>query len=1368
MADTPRRQGGWNTPDPASGTTLPVPDTAGGDEKRGYKVKALPDGMPDLPDNPGGWHRPRTEDTLLKPTDETIIISPVSEAAPVLPPEAMPATTQEIQKFLSPEEVLALLDDSPTIKITRDDKITEPMSPEDALAALPLMGDEDEDEDEQAGIRTEMMALGLLAGAPATTSPDTTSTQDAEAVATPSDDDPAAIARRKMEELMGGGAAHTQAPSGPTQAALESQRMADEVLGLRFFNVQQDMAQLRLLLSNNQISPEQAEAEISSRNLMIQTDDGRYWRMNLYEPTWIRSTEDGTGWEPTGTPKWLENYLTTQRMNPNDPLNAGLALLNTSPAEASGGLGGAATVPMSSLEYMPLPNQVPTTDMGQTMVGSAAFRDQLDMTDLGAQPTVAGRTVAGATVVNPSVGYGSAQPGIPSAFDESQPPDLDYDDAEGELAEQADLAYQRNTTRNIVLIAVALIGVVLLVAVGGLLAANAWYDGIVSEYDAQIDALANYEPAFQTVVIQDSSGREIARLADAGDRTEVDLNEISANLIHAVISTRNPTFFSDPGWDTGSTISAYIESFGGNRIDTAKTITQIVAENLVLGGGNTDATDADLIVVAGELSKRYDKEFILQLFLNEFPFGNNTYGAEAAARFYLGKSASELSLVEAALLAAIMESPNTVDPVSNRQIKAPLVNVANRMAEVGCLTIPERGQTCVRAADIDQNCNDGTPCSPTFISELGRVELLPYTPRRLTTQYPHFVQLVRAQLEAVYGQDLYTRGFTVKTTLNPTIQDSAQALLRQHITTLSGTGLNTGAVVYLDNTSGAVRAYLGSPDFNNAQIQGQRDHLRDFLPPGTTITPLIYASALDGVDKNGNGSYEADEYYTPASIVWDVQSTYTTGNNAGFTPLNPDGRFYGAVSVREALATQFASAAARVYLEFGEGVFRSLAEKVGITFSPDAVFGPQTATGETLVRPVDLVSAYSTIATGGVHRHWYVIDSIVDSNGNNVPLPEVLKRPEQQAFSAQTAYLLNNILSDDLARNQLIVPRNSALTIVNKPNQGFVAAVAGQNAARTSFWTVGVTSNYSIGVWIGSPNADVAAPRQTGLTAAAPLWNVLTRQIVESIATSNFVDPGGLTRDNVCPLTGAKFTSGCPAAQRSEVFNSSRLPPEAGGGLVVSLAVNTWTNQLANEFCNSADDTVQRVFINTSDPFVLNYFQTNEGRALAQRLGLGTSVSAKPTVGCDQNYAPASVVINTPTSGQTLLGTVDVTGQVVANTDFSRYTVEVAPAGTQNFTALPGFPVSNQQPNPGSILASWDTTSLQSGSYTLRVTAISTFGGFVQRSVTVTLNNPTPTPTPSPTPTLAPVPTLALNFTPLPFDPLTTPVGAATATPAPF
>jgi membrane peptidoglycan carboxypeptidase len=1367
MADTPPKRSGWSTPDPATSIT-PTPEGGKEKERRGYKVKALPQGLSDLPDNPGGWHRPRSEDTLFRPEDETIIITPVSDEpaapAPALPPEAVLATPEEVEKFLSPEDVLGELgidDSTPAVGGASAGAADEPLSPEDVLAALPMLGDDDDGAD-AADFRTEVMALSLMAGqARADDADDADLDTASTGPTTDEDNDPAAIARRRALELAGGGAAATEAlPSGPTQAELESKQWADEEMGRRFYNVQQQMAQLRQLFLSGQITREQAESEIAARELMILTDDGHYWRMSLDDPSWMRSTPDGLSWEQNVNPPWLQTYLNAQQ-------GTGLPLLHTGPQEASAGLGGAVTAPMTNLEYMPLPNRVSPNDMGQTVVGGAAFLEQLDMTDPGAQPTVAGRTVPSG-----SVGYGSGQQvGIPGAIDESQPPDLDYE-IEAELAEQAELAQRQNTTRNIVLGLVALVALVLLGGAAAFVLANNWYDGIVAKYESQIAALANYEPAFQTVIIQDRDGREIARLADAGDRTEIGLNAVSPLFIHAVVSTRNPTFYTDPGWDTGSTLSAYIDSLsGGNAAPVNKTITQIVAENLVLGGGSTTATNADLIVVAGELSKRYGKDFILGLFINEFPFGNNTYGVEAAAQFYFQKSAANLNLVESALLAAIMENPGTVDPVSNRRIKDPTLSVLRRMVQVGCLPVNPASSSpvCVTANDISET-------NPTFVQTLATVELLPYRPRRVTTQYPHFVQLVRQQLEAVYGQDLYTRGFRVRTTLFSAAQDSAQNALRQRLTDLAGTGLTTGAVVYINPRNGAVLAYVGSPDFDNAAIQGQRDYLRDYRLAGSAITPLIYATALEGVDKNGNGSLELSEYYTPATIVWDVPSQYPAGGpgQAPFAPINVDGRFYGGVPVRYALANQLASAATRVFQDVGEVGFRNTAQNMGIRFIEDAALGLSTGVGEVLVRPIDLVNAYATMGSSGINRHWYVIESITDSNNIEVPLPSTLRQPETPAISAQTAFLLTNILSDesDFARNTPLIPRNSALNIPNPNNasQSLAAALAGQNAGRSNFWTIGLTPNIAIGVWIGTPENSVSAQRQTGMTVSAPLWNQLMRQWVASNATSAFADPGGLVaggQNQVCSLTGATFDAQqCPGTARNELLSASRLPPPPELGVVTRAAIYTWTGQRANQFCANPEDIVTQTFLNSTDPFVVAYLQSTEGRSLAQRLGFSGVVTPLPSSECDQNTQFPTVSLSSPTPGQTVLGQVQILGQVSAAADFNRFTLEIAPQGSTTFTALAGFPTSSQQPTPGGLLATWDTTTVPSGNYTLRLTAISTTGGYLQRSVQVTVANPTPTPTATPTPTERPIPTLPPfdQATPLPFDP----IAPATPTPSPF
>ena len=332
---------------------------------------------------------------------------------------------------------------------------------------------------------------------------------------------------------------------------------------------------------------------------------------------------------------------------------------------------------------------------------------------------------------------------------------------------------------------------------------------------------------FQTVVIQDAERREIARIADGGDRVEVELSEISPYLIHAVISTRNPTFFDDPGWDTGTTISTWVNDLtGGSSAVPSPTITQLVANNLVLAQGGT-AADVDLVVVSGEMVQRYSKDFILRLFLNEFPFGNAAFGVEAASRFYFQKSAADLNLPEAALLAAIMENPGGIDPVTNKGIVKPAIeNVFSRMAQVGCLdNIPGEGRLCISQADFS---------TAQVIRQKADVELRTYEPRNVRTEYPHFVNLVRQQLEAVYGSELYQRGFTVQTTLVPVAQTAAQGYLQERIRELSGSGVTTGAIMWTDPATGAIRAYIGSPDYDTP-IFRSRDYARDFIQPGHTI-----------------------------------------------------------------------------------------------------------------------------------------------------------------------------------------------------------------------------------------------------------------------------------------------------------------------------------------------------------------------------------------------------------------------------------------------------------------------------------------------------------------------------------------------------
>lgn len=1359
--DDPTSQGGWHTPDDESAvapetTTLP-----------GWKVPSLPTDISEFPETTGGWHRPRPIDTTLTPNDETIVMMPVEEAQEIIP-DATPVAPEDVPPVLSPEDALQTLE--PEGAGRPDEPLpeeTEVLSPEDALSIVDLAVDDEE----EAGVMTELLALNMLAdeaepevGDAAAIAAAKVSELEGDAAAAA--DDPAEVARRRLAELEAASGAVADAveqlAEEAAEPALTGAEMRAQELARRFSQTQEDIEQVRALYQQGSITPEQFEAELQNR--MILDDDQIWWRMGAEDAAWYKYVNDQ--WTPAVPPlvSTARAGLQTERLNPNDPFGSTLPYIgDSSPVEQSANQ----TIPMS-YGYTPLPNAAPVEDLDNTMVSPAAFRDSLDT------PTIAGATVPiGTRTGSGSLGYGSS-PGIESAIDESTPPEIDYTMPIGPIAVEAEELQRTNAARAGVLILVGVVALALIAVAAGLFIANNWYSGIVDRYEPQIAALAAYRPEFQTVVIQDAERREIARIADGGDRVEVNLSEISPFLIHAVISTRNSTFYNDPGWDTGTTISTWINDLtGGSSAVPSPTITQLVASNLVLAQGGT-AADVDLVVVSGEMSQRYSKDFILSLFLNEFPFGNAAFGAEAASRFYFGKSAADLNLPEAALLAAIMENPGGIDPVTNKGIVKPAIeNVFARMAQVGCLdNIPGAGRLCISQSDFN---------TAQVIRQKADVELRTYAPRNVRTEYPHFVNLVRQQLEAVYGSELYQRGFTVQTTLVPVAQTAAQGYLQERIRELSGSGVTTGAIMWTDPATGAIRAYIGSPDYDDPDIQGQRDYARDFLQPGHTIMPIVYATAMDGIDANGNGASDFGEYITAGHVVWDVPANYPASpTSPPFAPTNLDRRFYGPVSVREALANQYAAPATRIYSTFSPTAFQQMAERMGLQFAPDTAFPLSTATGETRVRLKDLMTAYGTIANGGVRRPTYAIESITDRNGVEVDLPDIIKPLEERALSPQIAFILQNILSDDAARNPAVTPRSSPLTLPNLPQQNAVGAVAGTNASRTNLWTVGFTSNAVVGVWLGTPDSTVSFSNHTGLTAAAPLWQRTIGMVIAGLGNRNparpFGDPGGIATQAVCTLTGTVYSpQTCPGGvARNEIFAQNRLPLPPELGLIRSVAINTWTGLRASEFCANPEDTIQRTFVDASDPFVINWLRSTAGRQVAQQLGLGTSIDAAPELACDANTQLPTVSLSSPANGQSLQGEIQVQGQVSAPVNFNRWQLEIAPQGTTNYQVLPGFPQTAQQTAPNSVLMTWDTTTVPNGNYTLRLTVVSNDGGFIFRSVNIQINNPLPTPTPTPTitPTMFPTFPPFDAITSIPFD-QPTPFGQqvdpfAQATPIPF
>jgi membrane peptidoglycan carboxypeptidase len=635
--------------------------------------------------------------------------------------------------------------------------------------------------------------------------------------------------------------------------------------------------------------------------------------------------------------------------------------------------------------------------------------------------------------------------------------------------------------------------------------------------------------------------------------------------------------------------------------------------------------------------------------------------------------------------------------------------------------------------------------------QLAQVETRQYLPRQSRYKYPHFVNFIQSLIEQEFGPDaMFQRGFTIYTTLEPRIQDTAQAELSRTVTAMVNNGVNTGAVMVVDPTTGAIRAMVGSPDFTNEEFAGQVDNTRTYQQPGSSIKPILYAAALEGA----NG-----QYYTPSTILWDVPTAYQV-NGQTYAPVNFDRQYRGPVPMRNALAMSLNIPAVKTFEFVGAQRFQDMASRLQLRFVEGSEFGLPSALGANDVRLIDMMKAYSIFANDGTYAPLHAITRITeDANGTILDVPRAEGEAPSQKITPQVAFLMQNILSDDPARAPAF-GANSALTLANLgiPTQNVVAAKSGTSNDNRDLWTMGFTSNAVVGVWLGT--YDNAPTVGTTSMSASGIWNKVMEAAISGRAPTPFSNPGGIVQGIICRDTGTIADNTC-SSQAGDIYIQTQPPPPPGTGFVQIINVDSWTGKIVNEWCPL--NAVQETFANINDPFAIDWLnRTPQGIAYKQRIGLPNELRPAPTQACVQGEQLPAVTLVNPADGAVLTGAVTITGQVSAP-NFAYYQLEYAAAGAPEIFTPIGAAVNQQFPNNGSTLATWDTRTVPNGQYILRLAVYSSNNGYIFRTARVTLNNIPPTPTPAPaTPTL-PAP-IAPVFTPLPFDAQTVPLGPATPT----
>ncbi len=589
------------------------------------------------------------------------------------------------------------------------------------------------------------------------------------------------------------------------------------------------------------------------------------------------------------------------------------------------------------------------------------------------------------------------------------------------------------------------------------------------------------------VELLDRHGQELrtTRTPDGSRHLWVPLDEMDPDLIAAFLAAEDRRFYRHPGVDVRAVVRAAWTNLRASRIASGGSTVTMQLARMLHPLPRTWAGKVHQALWALRLERRLDKQDILEQYLNRVPLGQGATGVEAAAALYFGAGARELSLGQAALLAGLARSPSADNPlVSPARAARRRAATLHRLAAGGYATPATVARAAAEPVGVPRRV-------PPFLA-------------------PHFTTRVLGRLER--GPAPAGAG---RTSLDLGLQRELEAEVRHTVGLLADRGGRHAAAVVLDNGSGEVLAWVGSPDFW-ADTAGQVDMVVSPRQPGSALKPFLYAMAFD-------------RGYTPATILPDVAKVYQASTGP-YAPRNYDRRFHGPVRVREALGSSYNLPA--VELAERLGVERLLGVLRGAGFASlgrsAEFYGLGLALGNGDVTLLELANGYRAIANGGVWRpyRWWAAVS------GEAPVPG------RRIASERSAALVLDILADPVAR----VPGFGLATPLDFPFR--VAAKTGTSRHFTDNWAVAATGGFTVAVWVGNFSG---RPMEgvSGVTGAGPL---LHRAV---LATARRYPPGsllgpeavGAEAATVCRLSGLRAGSACPAA--AEWFAPGTAPTAA-------------------------------------------------------------------------------------------------------------------------------------------------------------------------------------------------------------------------------
>lgn len=628
----------------------------------------------------------------------------------------------------------------------------------------------------------------------------------------------------------------------------------------------------------------------------------------------------------------------------------------------------------------------------------------------------------------------------------------------------------------------------------------------------------------------DRNGKLIYEIYADERRTPVKLADLPDYVKKATISIEDKDFYKHGGFSVTGMLRAAYKTLTGQRLEGGSTLTQQLIKNSLLTPDRTVTRKIRELVLSVIVETRYSKDQILEMYLNQIPYGSTAYGIESASQLYFGKSSHDLDLAESALLAGILSSPTKYSPFG-----------AN----------PEFSKE--RQAIVLKSMVDNGYISQED-SEKAKEETLNFVkPKGL--QAPHFALWIKDQLASMYGDAVVEKGgLRVTTTLDLDLQNFAQTEVATEVAKLKKQKVGNGAVVVTYPSTGEILALVGSKDYYAEDEDGKVNIVFASRQPGSSIKPLNYALAL------------RDHKITASTPLADIPTCFKVSGQEPYCPVNYDGQFHGAIQARFALGNSFNVPAVRVLAINGLENFVNFARDMGLTtFQDPSRYGLSLTLGGGEVHPIDMATAYGVFANGGIRQPLISILKVSDWKGNVLyeKKPSPLTGP--RILESDVTFLISHILQDNNARAQEF-GTSSFLNVSGHPE---VSVKTGTTNDRRDNWTNGYTPQAVVIVWVGNNDNSSMSGAVSGISGASPIFNKVMKNVLDKAAKGAYSQtdkapawmkqPDNVVGSMICANTGFipnDASNGCP--QRFEYYLADTVP--TNGALRMDLPFDRITN----------------------------------------------------------------------------------------------------------------------------------------------------------------------------------------------------------------